>query len=206
MNKKGMANRRVRITEKSMRAALTTLLKEKPINKISVRELSDMADISRGTFYVHYVDIYDMVNKLEDEFVDRLKGTINEVGECNLEHLTMILEDMFQAFMEESDLFVTLLSGSTAYDFTEKIKAAIEPPIRAGLGELLQGVNSQDPLLVDYFVTFIVSSTMAVITKWAQDGMPYDSSGLAKVLAEVFTDTKYKIVQYVKDKKNPAHF
>lgn len=56
-----------------------------------------------------------------------------------------------------------------------------------------------------YFITFIVSSIIAILTKWAADGMPHSSDGLAKVLTEVFNDTKYKIVQFFQDKKNPAH-
>lgn len=204
MNKKGMENRRVRITEKAMRSALVELLREKPINKISVRELSDLADISRGTFYVHYVDIYDMVDKLEDEFVDHLKRTIAEVGECNFEHLTVILERLFTAFEDESELFTTLLSGSTAYEFTEKIKAAIEPPIRESLGELLNEIGHDDPRIADYFVTFIVSSTLAIVTQWTKDGKPYSIPGLSKILAKVFTDTKFSILEYVSSK--PADF
>lgn len=197
MNKKGMENRRVRITERAMREALVTLLKEKPINKISVRELSDMADISRGTFYVHYVDIYDMVDKLEDEFVDRLKETIAQVGECNEENLAIILETLFEAFQDESDLFITLLSGSTTYEFTEKLKAAIEPPIRQGFGEMLREIGSDNPRIPEYFVTYMLSSTLAIVTQWVKDGMPFDHSILAVILARVFTETKFSLLKFV---------
>lgn len=43
-------------------------MKEKPIKDISVKELTDLADINRGTFYLHYRDIYDMLEQLEDEW------------------------------------------------------------------------------------------------------------------------------------------
>ena len=56
-------DRRVRKTRESLITALITLLEKKNINEISVRELSELADINRGTFYLHYKDPYDMLKK-----------------------------------------------------------------------------------------------------------------------------------------------
>ena len=50
-------DRRVRRTKAMLRAALTELLKTKPVNEISVTELTRLADVNRGTFYSHYKDI-----------------------------------------------------------------------------------------------------------------------------------------------------
>ena len=51
--------------------SLLDLTKEKPINKITIAELSQQADIGRGTFYTHYEDIYDLRSKksLKNRFV-----------------------------------------------------------------------------------------------------------------------------------------
>ena len=59
-------DRRVRRTKAMLRAALTELLKTKPVNEISVTELTRLADVNRGTFYGHYKDIFDMVEQLEN--------------------------------------------------------------------------------------------------------------------------------------------
>lgn len=39
----------------------------KPSKSISVRELAERADINRGTFYIHYQDVNDLLQRLEDE-------------------------------------------------------------------------------------------------------------------------------------------
>lgn len=62
MEEKAM-DRRVRKTRESLITALITLLEKKNINEISVRELSELADINLGTFYLHYKDPYDMLKK-----------------------------------------------------------------------------------------------------------------------------------------------
>ena len=54
-------DRRVLRTRKMLLEGLTDLLKEKDIKDISVKELADYADINRCTFYLHYKDVYDML-------------------------------------------------------------------------------------------------------------------------------------------------
>lgn len=56
-------DRRVRKTKKQLRECLTRLLKEKKVQDITVRELTDMADLNRGTFYLHYRDVFDLLEK-----------------------------------------------------------------------------------------------------------------------------------------------
>lgn len=65
-------DRRVRKTKKQLRLALMELLAEKSAKSISVRELTERADINRGTFYIHYRDVGDLLQRLEDEMADRL--------------------------------------------------------------------------------------------------------------------------------------
>ena len=60
-------DRRVRRTKKLLTQALTELLQKKQINEITVKELTDLADMNRGTFYLYYKDIFDMLEKIENE-------------------------------------------------------------------------------------------------------------------------------------------
>ena len=59
-------DRRVRRTKKLLTQALTQLLQEKQINEITVKELTDLADMNRGTFYLYYKDMFDMLEKIEE--------------------------------------------------------------------------------------------------------------------------------------------
>lgn len=55
--KEEILDRRVRKTRRQLKECLTRLLKGKKIQDITVRELAEMADINRGTFYLHYKDV-----------------------------------------------------------------------------------------------------------------------------------------------------
>ena len=52
---------RSRITLMLIRKALMELLRQKPIQAISIKELCESAGINRGTFYAHYTDMYDLL-------------------------------------------------------------------------------------------------------------------------------------------------
>ena len=62
-------DRRVRRTKKMLRQGLSYLLTQKKLKDISVRELTDFVDLHRATFYVHYRDIYDLYQQIEEETV-----------------------------------------------------------------------------------------------------------------------------------------
>ena len=58
-------DRRVRKTKKQLRMALTTLMMEKSVGEITVREIAELADVNRGTFYAHYRDVNDLLAQVE---------------------------------------------------------------------------------------------------------------------------------------------
>ena len=53
-------DRRVRKTRAILKQSLITLMKEKSIKHITVKELCEQSDINRGTFYLHYSDVFDL--------------------------------------------------------------------------------------------------------------------------------------------------
>lgn len=79
MNTKGDQNRNVRRTKQRIRQAFITLAQDKPIFRITVRELTACADINRSTFYLHYCDIYDLVNQMEQELLDQILDTTVQI-------------------------------------------------------------------------------------------------------------------------------
>ena len=69
-------DRRVRRTRKQLRECLVTLLKQKKVQDITVRELTELADLNRGTFYLHYKDVFDLLEKTESELLDNFNQLV----------------------------------------------------------------------------------------------------------------------------------
>ena len=60
-------DRRTLKTKKALVDALAVLLTEKELSKVTVQEIADKADISRVTFYKHYLDVYDLYDNIEKD-------------------------------------------------------------------------------------------------------------------------------------------
>ena len=71
-------DRRVRKTKAQLRAGLARLMQKKSIKEITVKELVDEVDINRSTFYLHYSDIYQMLESIETELMDEIAQVIEE--------------------------------------------------------------------------------------------------------------------------------
>ena len=71
-------DRRIQYTKKVIKETCIELLSEKDITKVSVSELCKKADINRATFYRYYLDIFDLLSKIEDEFVEELKNSYKD--------------------------------------------------------------------------------------------------------------------------------
>ncbi|MBQ6456167.1 MAG: TetR family transcriptional regulator [Mogibacterium sp.] len=56
-------DRRTAKTQKAITNAFTALLAKKELDKITVREIAEIADINRATFYKHYLDVYDLYDR-----------------------------------------------------------------------------------------------------------------------------------------------
>ena len=90
-------DRRVRKTKKAMSAALAALLQKKPLKSITVREISELADINRGTFYLHYSDVFDMVEKLQNDIFEKFNKIISEYEpKKNIDTLFPVLVKTFE--------------------------------------------------------------------------------------------------------------
>ena len=61
---------RKRYTQMILKQSFLKLLKEKPVNKITVKELCQLSQINRATFYTHYSDCFALLESIENELID----------------------------------------------------------------------------------------------------------------------------------------
>lgn len=63
-------------TDKAIQAALMQLVERKPFEKITVQDILDETPVSRATFYKHYHDKYEIVEKLQVDFLEMQKQVV----------------------------------------------------------------------------------------------------------------------------------
>lgn len=113
---------RVRRTKKLIRQGLTELAKTKNITKITVKELTDLIDINRGTFYLHYNDIFDLVDSLENELYDEFSQIIESITIDVLKESPIdVLEKCCVFVKRNADVFGMLVGEHGDAQFVYKI-------------------------------------------------------------------------------------
>lgn len=79
-------NRLTRATDEQIIRVIYEMLaiQKRPISKITVREICEKADIHRSTFYAHYQDVYDVVEKVEKKMSEDLTDSfLKEMDQCS---------------------------------------------------------------------------------------------------------------------------
>lgn len=163
-------DRRVRKTKKQLRSALTTLLLEKEIHRITVRDIADLADVNRGTFYAHYNDVYDLLHQLEDDLLHHL----DEVGSrhdarTSDGHSFRYLTELFELAGEYSDIFYTLYCRSGDSDFQDKVFNKLKYQYLYEFLSIYGGSGESERL--DYCASFIVAGMCTLVKVWIEGGM-----------------------------------
>lgn len=167
---KDIANidRRVRKTKKQLRLALMQLLSEKTAKAISVRELAERADINRGTFYIHYKDVGDLLQHLEDEMAEKLSAMCrSHAPKDSADGQYPFLTDLYHFIRENADLCKVLLGPNGDCAYTERICGILRDDF---LLEFLSMFYSGDREKLHHFCAFIVSGNLNLALTWLKNG------------------------------------
>ena len=94
---------RIQKTKNSIFSAFIELRAAKPLEKITIRELTQKANISKQTFYLHFKDIYDLSEYLENDAITSLVADIPN-PDCSVPHLSHrdICSTFFSQMMTEA--------------------------------------------------------------------------------------------------------
>ncbi len=72
----GKSDARVRYTRRVLKESFLKLLNEKPVNKITVKEVCELAELNRATFYAHYSDCFALLASIEQELIDDFEKSL----------------------------------------------------------------------------------------------------------------------------------
>lgn len=174
-------DRRVRKTRALLLKGLIQLMEEKDIKDISVKELSDLVDINRGTFYLHYNDIYDMLEKIEDElfleFNDFLDHDLAEGGTLLSPYSTLL--DLFTLLDKHKDLAKVMIGNHGDLAFVNRLKRLVEERLRH-LFEISHNASNYE-----YYYPFIVSGCVGVIETWLNHPSPLAPNEIASLCSNM---------------------
>lgn len=137
-------------TERAIKNAFMELRSKKPLAKISVKELCELACINKSTFYAHYADIYALSESLEIETVNSIVGSIPK----NIDYTTFNPEaftrEICIAFASHISIINILFSGNEQGKLANRMETAIKEAIFKKYPE--QRHNEEYNVLLSYCI------------------------------------------------------
>lgn len=155
-------NRRVKYTKMVLRETLIDLLKTKPINRITVTDICQHADLNRGTFYNYYCDAYDLLAQIEEDLYEELLQTIRRFVEDG--DSDSLLVDLLTTIEKNRDLCHVLFIVNTDQTFLNRLLELMrEYTFRYWRAN---NVNNLSASQMDLLYTFFSHGAVGVLKKW----------------------------------------
>ncbi|WP_243674207.1 TetR/AcrR family transcriptional regulator [Lentilactobacillus kisonensis] len=110
------ANTKMLATEIKIQKAFIKLINLSGFDKLTIQKLCQEAHISRGTFYLHYIDKYDLLNHYEDEIVANISEIFKRFQKPQLNSAIQNGDKENNAFFSAIQIFISSkrLSGSSS--------------------------------------------------------------------------------------------
>ena len=176
-------------TKTAIKAAFIRLLNERPLNKISVKSIVDICNISRNTFYYHYEDIYAL---LEDCFRSETEQILNET-----EAHESFYEDFLRsaAFIFDHKKAVIHICESKSRDI---IRQYFEEVAQAFVSRFVHQAVGERPLTQDdlkFIISFYRNALVGTMLHWLQEGLPPYQFDVLRRLSDSFDATIEDMIQ-----------
>ncbi len=193
-------------TKQQIKNAFTKLLKEKGMDSLTISEIARDANINRGTFYLHYIDKYDLLEKLENEVIEELtKILLCDDSNDDIENPNNI-DDLIDIipynailnalYYVKSDFeFIEALTGNGGDPmFVERFKRIIEQLILIQIEKTDKLNFSMKGLPEDYAREILLSSATAIILLWIKKGALESPEVIAEMLSKAKEISPYELL------------
>lgn len=155
---------RVRYTKMVIKDAFISLLKEKPLNKITVKEICGLAEISRATFYKHYCDPFDLLEKMEQEILSNLRQGLKASPGSPRETFTFLLVNI----RADGERYQTLFSENGDSKFPGRIFSLYYEHIARDISAQFPRLS---PKQQEWLYYFTAQGCCGILERWIYSGM-----------------------------------
>ena len=162
-------DRRKRKTRIAIQNACIQLLQEKEFDAITISDIAERADINRATFYLHFVDKHDMLDRFEEEIMEAIRAnfttdfanvrTIEEIIQSSYEPLVKV----FSVIQNKRDLINLLFQTKGVKSIHAHFHAIALQMFDSKFAQKSIHTPFQSPEL---FISVIVSTMIGIAHYW----------------------------------------
>ena len=176
-------DRRVRKTKKALRDGLVELLHEKSIQNITVRELTDKADVHRSTFYANFKDVYELYNHVEGTVIQEISDIV--LVDNGVKPI-MLFKELLEYANENRQVSRLFFGGNINAAFFENLTGVFKAACLDCWCDEYNITNVTEEM--DYYVQFYLSGCLGAIGLWVSRDFEYPLETLVELLSDIDSD------------------
>lgn len=162
-------------TRANIKNAFISLIDEKGFEALTVSDITRRAKINRGTFYLHFVDKYDLLEQLEDETVSELQTILlgeRKIAEADLDEVfpPERIREALEFIKSDFDFVSTIAGPGGDPQLFAKVKLIIGNLLDTGLARINMQIIGNDIYPELYAREMILSRAMSIIDLWLSNG------------------------------------
>ena len=167
---KNPEDRRARRSRKLLKESLLELMKQKTFADISVRDVTDAADMNRGTFYLHYSGTAELLQSLEEDLLEEIQALVDAHMQETVAvgSVAPVFEPVLDFAVEHRETCAVLFTSSEASGFFQSIQRLVHengtPLVRAWF-------SPTDPRQTDYLLNFLAWGFIGLLAEWFEKDM-----------------------------------
>ncbi len=191
--KKTKTDLRVLKTRKAIKDAFLILIQTKGYDRITIQDIADEAMINRNTFYLHYVDKFDLMENLCKDSIDQLNVCINleinDIDEISEGLFTSILMETFKVIEADIEFFKVMLSENGYPNFANHLKEALKNLMLAGLEKYTSEYK------MDVALEYMISGLVGAICMWISHSEELQITEVIEQLSDIHFHNVLNLLQ-----------
>jgi AcrR family transcriptional regulator len=180
-------DRRIRKTREQLGEALVSLILEKGYDAISIKDITDHADVAHATFYRHYRDKDELLAQRLQEVIQEIEAFTREPSLQDAEGYLI-----FKHAEENAPLYRILLSSQG----TSQVRKRVKETIAANILRTCKPLRSAQGGIIppEAAANHIAGSMLLLIEWWLDQNMPYPPHQMAKIYEQLVTGATVNVV------------
>ncbi len=180
-------DRRIIKSKKAIREAFFALLTEKDFKNITIKEISERAQVDRKTFYNYYSSIFALVNEFENELVVSLDALFDEIDFSKFsENPEELFTSLYKFLKPNLEYYKLMFNINVSENLSKKIIGLLKFKIIASFEKGLIA-KKMDPQQYDLQIIseFLSSAILGVYFRWINEKSARPFENLTKDIGEI---------------------
>ena len=171
-----------------IKIAFTQLLAEKELSKITVTDVVDKAGISRGTFYAHYFDIYDLYSSLQTSIIESIDYAITKIGIKNIIADPTVAFQLAMNYLDSHKKeYSSFLLSNEAEKFVNRIISCLEEKFASQVVEIFPAESLSKART---YIIYTLGALKSVIFHWLSGRLDISAAECAEYITEFYMSNR----------------